>query len=112
MKFLLLAAILATTCQTGPFPPQPNPDPVPFPPVDYDSGPAPVLDAGPQPDLDPGVRSACASIARSGCVEGGPSCGPVMQKALAERLTIVPLGCLTGAATKEAIRACGFVACR
>ena len=113
MKLLFLAAsVFFTTCQTGPFP-QPPPDPVPFPPEPYDSGPAPVRDAGPEPDLDPGVRDACAALARVGCSEGGESCGAVLQKVVAERLTPVPLACLVGAHSKSDVHACGpFVACK
>lgn len=113
MKLLFLAAFLAATCQTGPFPPQPNPDPVPFPPEPM-GGAAPVVvaDAGPAFDTDPSVRAACDNLAALHCVEGMVGCYRVLQRALDTRVTLVPLACLVGASSKSDVRACGpFVAC-
>lgn len=61
MKFIL-AALLLSTCQTGPFPPQPV-DPVPFPPEPYDSGPTPV----PAPSLDDACGKAEANAQAHSC---------------------------------------------
>ena len=52
------------------------------------------------------------NITAVGCAEGGTSCAGALQKAVAKRLTNVPLACLSAARSKAAVRACGgFVAC-
>lgn len=114
MKFLLLSAVLlASTCQTGPFSPQPPPDPVPFP--EPAGGASPSQDAGPPapvPDTTPGVRLACDALTTAQCPEGGPTCYRVLQHVVDSQLTPVPLGCLAGAHSKADVHACGpFVAC-
>lgn len=121
MKHLLfgLLVLQLAACESCASPP------VPLPPVSVaDSGPPPVpappvsvgvADAGtpPAPVAAAGVSEVCANIAAIGCAEGGPSCASSLQKAVAKRLTTVPLTCLNAARSKAAVRACGsFVACR
>lgn len=93
----------ATSPAPAPAPTQPAPQP---PVVVVDAAP------GPTPDVDPGVRDACANLAALHCAEGMPGCAGVLQKALNERLTAIPLDCLVAAHSKADVHACGpFVAC-
>ena len=123
MKHLLLGLFLfqLIACDSCAPPPTAVP-PTPVPPDSVvDAGPTPppappplvVVDAvpPPQPDLAPGVREACLNITAIGCAEGGASCAGALQRAVAKRLTNVPLACLSAAGAKAAVRACGFVAC-
>ena len=127
MKHLLLGLFLfqVVACDSCAPPPTPVP-PTPVPPDSIaDAGPTPppapptpphpvvVADAGPppEPNWGPGVREACVNIAAIGCAEGGTSCAGALQRAVAKRLTNVPLACLSAARSKAAVRACGFVAC-
>lgn len=123
MKYLMLfAAIVMMACNSCVPTPAPAP-PTPIPTVTIpDAGPspipmggsAPVVDAGPEPNVDPGVRDACANAAWLGCSEALDVglCRRVTQRALAERLTVVPLACMVGAKTKADMQRCGFIGCK
>lgn len=119
MKIIALVLLVGALVACNSCVPQPAPSPSPSPPgpvptVIVDAAPPPVTDAapGPTPDIDPGVRDACANLAALHCAEGMAGCDVVMQKALVQRLTVVPLDCLVGAHSKSDVHACGkFVAC-
>ena len=113
----LLAALALVACNSCV--PTPAPAPPPVPTVTIDAGPAPAMggsspvDAGPEPDIDPSVRASCQNAAKLGCSEGRDValCERVTQRALTERLTIVPLSCMVGATSKPEMQRCGFIAC-
>lgn len=115
MKSIVIALLCLMVAACNSCTPQPSPAPLPVPTVILDAAPPPVGDAapGPTPDVDPGVRDACANIGKIGCAEAGPTCPGVMQKALVEHITLVPLDCLVGAHTKDDVHLCGsFVPCK
>jgi hypothetical protein len=76
-------------------------------------GAAPVADAGPQPDFDRSVLDACEKAHNLGCSEAQPveTCEHIVQRTLDSQLTIVPLACMVGATSKQAMQHCGFISC-
>lgn len=92
MKRLLFLAIslcsCGATCATG-FQPGPGPQPIPT------------------------AATACDNLALRGCPSGiAQSCVVVLQQMVNEHITRIDLGCLTGAQTQDAVRACGGVTCQ
>ena len=69
------------------------------------------IQPGPQPP--PPAATACDNLARLGCPGGIDStCVVILQQMVDQHMTRIDLGCLTGAQTQDAARACGGVTCR
>lgn len=106
---LLLSALLASTCEVGPFP---HPPPQPEPPTPWDT----PADAAPQPpeEVDAATHTpcylACQQLAKLGCDEakltaGGATCTTVCQNAETGPISMHP-ECVAKAASCPAARAC------
>lgn len=110
MRYAILAAALTMSATVFlACPPSPSP-PAPSPP---DAAPD---DGGADDAPDDGRRSACATtckhLAAVGCDAGADSlCASACAKAEAAHVVAFPHKCLDAAQTKEAVRACGAVAC-
>lgn len=92
MKLFLLAALTFAACS-------PTPAPRPLP-VEMDAG---------------GATSAeiCVHLAAIGCSTGRDvACARTIDRVIADRLTILPLGCWMARSTVADVRACGVEVCR
>jgi hypothetical protein len=105
----VLASLVGLACFLGAMA---CPGPQPLPPVP--PGPPPATDAATDVPVPGSVaETACASLARLQCPEGlRLDCVTVVQKAIDTHITDLKLGCLIGAQTVEAVRACGSVSCK
>jgi hypothetical protein len=71
------------------------------------------IQPGPGPQPIPTAATACDNLALRGCPSGiAQSCVVVLQQMVDEHITRIDLGCLTGAQTQDAVRACGGVTCQ
>jgi hypothetical protein len=109
MKLLLLSALLASTCEVGPFP---KPAPQPGPPSPWDT----PTDAAPPPEeIDAAAHTpcylACQRLTKLGCPEAQPTaegatCTQVCTNI--ESTGNISMGpeCVAGATTCKIARAC------
>lgn len=103
-SIVMTAVSLAAECPPSPAPPGPDAS---------DAGPPVARDASAPVDASSPSATACANLAALGCTEGkAANCAATIDHVLAEHLTTVNVACLSGAKTKAAAHACGFVECR
>lgn len=110
IKALFLAALLASTCEVGPFP-KPAPQPEPPTPWDYPT------DAAPAPeDLDASAHTpcyrACQQWAKLRCKEAEPTaagatCAQVCTSAESSGVVSMHPECVAKQSSCDAARACG-----
>lgn len=108
--FMMLTALLASTCELGPFP---KPPPSPEPPSPWD-GPA---DAAPVPeDLDAAAHTpcyrACKKLEQLGCPEAKPTaagatCTQVCVNTESSGVVTMGPECVAGAESCSIARNCG-----
>jgi len=109
MKLLLLSALLASTCETGPFP-KPPPEPEPPSPWEQSADAAPPEEDAAAPHTP--CYLACANLRRLGCVEsqptpGGATCTQVCSNnENGPEGTQMPVICVQLAKSCEAARKC------
>jgi hypothetical protein len=106
-----LAALLASTCQVGPFP---KPTPQPEPPDPWNDA---ALDAGPTPTPPPvpgaSCADACARLTALGCpgakpTPRGASCVEVCQNTLGSPVSL-QTDCIARASDCPAANACAAI---
>jgi hypothetical protein len=110
-SILLLSALLASTCEVGPFP---KPPPQPEPPSPWDNWPPP--DPAPAPEDDAATHTpcyqACKQLAKLGCPEaqpttGGATCTQVCQNVEDSGVVSMNPSCVARAESCSIAKACG-----
>lgn len=109
IRALLISALLASTCEVGPFP-KPAPQPEPTSPWDTLADAAPPTD-----DTDAAAHTpcyaACQQLAKLGCSEAKPTaagatCTQVCMNAESSGIVSINSSCVAAASTCAKARSC------